>query len=387
MEYEERPKYDIPAESWPHLNTPENKPIVCILIGMAGTGKTTFMQRLNAHIHEKKIPGYIINLDPAVANLPYTPNIDIRDSVKYKDVMKQYNLGPNGGILTSLNLFATRFDQVIEFVQKRAPGIKYVFVDTPGQIEVFNWSASGTIITEAFASKYPTIVTYIVDTPRCINPATFMSNMLYGCSMLYKTRLPLILAFNKIDIVRHEFALEWMQDNDVFEEAARQKEKYSSNLTQSMGTMLEAFYRHLNVVGVSAITGTGVDEFLLELRRGAVQWEQEYMPELQRLREEKVRREKERQQRDIERMKQDVAQEGNVRVKLDGHSPFNAMGQRVMLNMDDDDNTNPFEDDGVMHTSDHSYLDVVQPEDMDDDEVEAERAAMEEGLKLLGLGK
>lgn len=26
--------------------------------------------------------------------------------------MKQYGLGPNGGILTSLNLFATRFDQV-----------------------------------------------------------------------------------------------------------------------------------------------------------------------------------------------------------------------------------------------------------------------------------
>lgn len=25
--------------------------------------------------------------------------------------MKQYNLGPNGGILTAANLFATRFDQ------------------------------------------------------------------------------------------------------------------------------------------------------------------------------------------------------------------------------------------------------------------------------------
>ncbi len=33
--------------------------------------------------------------------------------VNYKNVMKQYGLGPNGGILTSLNLFATRFDQVI----------------------------------------------------------------------------------------------------------------------------------------------------------------------------------------------------------------------------------------------------------------------------------
>ena len=33
--------------------------------------------------------------------------------VNYKNVMKEYNLGPNGGILTSLNLFATRFDQVL----------------------------------------------------------------------------------------------------------------------------------------------------------------------------------------------------------------------------------------------------------------------------------
>lgn len=26
--------------------------------------------------------------------------------------MKQYGLGPNGGIVTSLNLFSTKFDQV-----------------------------------------------------------------------------------------------------------------------------------------------------------------------------------------------------------------------------------------------------------------------------------
>ena len=33
--------------------------------------------------------------------------------------MKQYSLGPNGGIVTSLNLFATRFDQVLKIVEKR----------------------------------------------------------------------------------------------------------------------------------------------------------------------------------------------------------------------------------------------------------------------------
>ena len=52
--------------------------------------------------------------------------------------MKQYQLGPNGGIMTALNLFATKFDQVMDLVDKKADELKHVFIDTPGQIEVQN---------------------------------------------------------------------------------------------------------------------------------------------------------------------------------------------------------------------------------------------------------
>ncbi len=48
--------------------------------------------------------------------------------------MKQYGLGPNGGITTSLNLFATRFDQVMGLLERRADDLDYVFVDTPGMV-------------------------------------------------------------------------------------------------------------------------------------------------------------------------------------------------------------------------------------------------------------
>ena len=85
---------------------------------------------------------------------------------------------------------------------------RYVLIDTPGQIEVFTWSASGTIITEALvgvhavvcllslltrdtqflfvlcvfqASSFPCVVIYVMDTSRSVNPVTFMSNMLYAC--------------------------------------------------------------------------------------------------------------------------------------------------------------------------------------------------------------
>jgi hypothetical protein len=87
-----------------------------------------------------------------------------------------------------------------------------------GQIEVFTWSASGAIITEMLATAFPTTLIYVVDTPRTAAPTTFMSNMLYACSILYKTRLPLVLAFNKSDVLGHGFAREWMEDFDKFQE-------------------------------------------------------------------------------------------------------------------------------------------------------------------------
>lgn len=67
------------------------KPVCIIAIGMAGSGKSTFVQRLNTHLHARSPPAppYVLNLDPAVTNISYEPNIDIRDTVDYHQVMRQ----------------------------------------------------------------------------------------------------------------------------------------------------------------------------------------------------------------------------------------------------------------------------------------------------------
>jgi len=73
---------------------------------MAGSGKSTFVQRLNAHLHSQSPskPPYLLNLDPAVASVPYEPNIDIRDTVDYHEVMKQCAVAVP---LCSLSRYAT----------------------------------------------------------------------------------------------------------------------------------------------------------------------------------------------------------------------------------------------------------------------------------------
>jgi ribosome biogenesis GTPase A len=43
--------------------------------------------------------------------------------------------------------------------------------------------------------------------------------MLYSLSILYKSKIPLCVVFNKIDILDCKFATEWMTDFDKFDEA------------------------------------------------------------------------------------------------------------------------------------------------------------------------
>ena len=67
----------------------KKKPTVIITIGMAGAGKSTFVNRINSHLSSGNKHPYVLNLDPAVAATAFEPNIDIRDTINYREVMRQ----------------------------------------------------------------------------------------------------------------------------------------------------------------------------------------------------------------------------------------------------------------------------------------------------------
>jgi GTPase SAR1 family protein len=316
-------------ESTPSALTGAQPPVTIVCVGMAGSGKTTFMQRINSHLHSKQTPPYVLNLDPAVRKVPFDSNIDIRDSVNYREVMKQYNLGPNGGILTSLNLFATKIDQVLGILEKRClPELqekgeedkvpKHVLVDTPGQIEVFVWSASGSILLSSLASSFPTVLAYVIDTPRTTaSTSTFMSNMLYAISIMYKTRLPMILVFNKNDVKSEEEAIDWMRDFESFQEALRKEEEeeaetgaggsgYMGSLLNSMSLVLEEFYNNLSVVGVSSMTGAGIDAFFEAVEEKRVEFNNEYKADLDRRRDQREKDKEANREKEVARMMKDM---------------------------------------------------------------------------------
>lgn len=144
-----------------------------------------------------------------------------------------------------------------------------------------------------------------------------MSNMLYACSILYKTKLPMILVFNKTDVKDASFAKEWMTDYDAFQEALARDESgnafggvegegagsgYMGSLLNSMSSMLEEFYAHLSVVGVSSMTGQGVDEFFAAVQEKADEFRRDYLPELERKRKERDEQKRKTRQKELDKM-------------------------------------------------------------------------------------
>ena len=70
-----------------------------IIMGPAGSGKSTYCIESfkNKSLSKKEIK--IINLDPSIENLEYPDSIDIRDLIRVDDVMEEFFLGPNGALI------------------------------------------------------------------------------------------------------------------------------------------------------------------------------------------------------------------------------------------------------------------------------------------------
>ncbi|KAE8303649.1 ATP-binding protein [Giardia duodenalis] len=310
-----------------------HRPPVLLVIGMAGAGKTTFIQRLAAELNQhqaayalkprirqdivSKVP-YIVNLDPAVLDTPYIPSVDIRDTFNIGDLMKKHHWGPNGAIMATLNLFATKIDELDNLMRKKAERTSCYVVDTPGQIEVFTWSSSGEIVSKFFGSAYPTILLYIVDSERCLNPITFVASMLYCCSIMERLELPVIIVFNKSDLIAPSLSVEpdtfnrwapwvYMRNNVALSEAFSDFQErnvnsiaYSDIFYESLSTILEEFYNVIDYVNVSSYTGLGFEGLLDKIRRVSAQYIEEYPTRLDEHRRavEQEKQQKEREKED-----------------------------------------------------------------------------------------
>jgi GTPase SAR1 family protein len=109
--------------------------------GTAGSGKSLLTSKLVQWYKDNGFYPVSLNLDPGVISLPYEPDVDVRNYIDIDKLMSQHDLGPNGALIMAADMIATKLDEIQEEVYNLNPD--FLIADTPGQIELFIFRASG----------------------------------------------------------------------------------------------------------------------------------------------------------------------------------------------------------------------------------------------------
>ncbi|KAI4291224.1 GPN-loop GTPase [Pancytospora philotis] len=220
-----------------------------VVVGLAGAGKTTFCKQLHTWLTQGKDAASedssrvaTMNLDPAVRDPKVPLDYDIRDHVDFKEMLSRHNFGPNACVNTCLNLSVMelpRFDES-----------RFLIVDTPGQIESFVFGSPGEVLLRTLDNVR---VLYVVDSSLCLDKHVFLNNMIFAASMHSKFGSPVLLLFNKSDLVDTAPLKEWVRDFEQLRKACTESESELS----SRILFFEEFYKDLDCVTVSSRTGDG----------------------------------------------------------------------------------------------------------------------------------
>lgn len=226
--------------------------------GTAGSGKSLLTSKIHEYYTRNGAFTAILNLDPGVISLPYTPDIDIRDSVDIVSIMKQYDLGPNGALMMANDLIASKLDELQEEADKVNPD--YLIVDTPGQIELFAYRTSGPYFVNNFMADQKSAL-FLYDGVLVTTAVNFVSMALLATSIRLRMGMPTINVLTKTDLIADKISeiLRWTTnlkslENAISAEADGETYVLVTNILRSLN--LSGFAQGL--IPVSNATGEGM---------------------------------------------------------------------------------------------------------------------------------
>ncbi|HDJ89716.1 MAG TPA: GTPase, partial [Thermoprotei archaeon] len=242
--------------------------LLVYVIGTAGSGKTTLVNALYSYIVDQNEPAYIVNLDPAVLNLPYQPDIDVREYVRVDKIMEEYGLGPNGAIIVAMDLLVNYIDDIKTQIESMEEG--YVLIDTPGQMELFVFRKSSEEIVRCLNIDRSMIL-FLHDSILALSPSTFISQVFLAISILYRFHLPLANVYNKVDLLSDrelQNIISWIYNQDLLLISLRDEIRGDQLLLQeSLLQTISDFLTNFSIFTISAKKEKGIGDVYALLQR------------------------------------------------------------------------------------------------------------------------
>ena len=234
--------------------------------GTAGSGKSMLTSKILEYYQTNGVFASVLNLDPGVESLPYRPDVDVRDYVDIVQIMKQYDLGPNGSMIMASDLIASKIDDIQNEIHGVNPD--YLIVDTPGQIELFAYRASGPFFIQNIDASEKTNI-FLYDGTMIVSPSNFISISLLATSIKLRLGLPTINVMTKADLIPDKIdqVLKWSSDPISLEEELKTLEGETYSLATDILRTLNIGEFAGDLIPISNLTGEGMVNLQAALSR------------------------------------------------------------------------------------------------------------------------
>jgi GTPase SAR1 family protein len=241
--------------------------------GTAGSGKSLLTSKLLQWYKDIGAFPASLNLDPGSVRLPYEPDVDVRDYIDINTLMDTYGLGPNGSLVMASDMIATKLDEIQSEIDELNPD--YIIVDTPGQIELFAFRASGPyFVSNLRAEEKVTIFAF--DGMLVSAPINFVSISLLASSVKLRLKTAQINALTKRDLVTDNLVriMEWSNSAYALDSAlTEEKDVEYSMLSRDLAKSLSKAGFGQSIIAVSSLTMSGMVNLMAALSRTVNQGE------------------------------------------------------------------------------------------------------------------
>lgn len=175
-----------------------------IVVGPPGSGKSTYCHGLEQFFTQvERRPHAIINLDPANDQLKYHAAVDIKDLVSLENVQNETGLGPNGGLIFSMEYLEENMDWLKEKIDPLIKDDLYLIFDLPGQVELFTCHHSLINVIRVMNTTWGIQLTSVqlVDSHLCTEPSKYLSSLIVSLSTMLHLGLPHVNVLSKVDML------------------------------------------------------------------------------------------------------------------------------------------------------------------------------------------
>ena len=235
------------------------------LTGTAGSGKSNLTGILSNWYQQEGRDVITVNLDPGVSNVPYGIDVDIRNYINLQEIMDKYNLGPNGSLILASDLIATKLEQIEEEIDEYNPD--YVFIDTPGQIELFAYRNSGPYFIKNIRNE-ANVNLFLFDSTLVSDPSNFLSIALLASSIKLRLGIPQVSILTKKDLIKDDQAriLKWADDfSELLDDLNEGGEIYDLMSRMAEGVVESNIIDEL--IPTSTIDNEGIVEVIASISR------------------------------------------------------------------------------------------------------------------------